>query len=117
MRYVSLGSLLFVSALVGLLACGEASLKVSTPTPTPSDEVDCTFATGVMEVLATRDCGNAGCHLDPGQASLTLVSGNLSSQALYGALMDPGGASQQASNCGGVLYEGRAAVRVAQNFL
>lgn len=100
-RYGVLAGLTLASAVVGLLACGEASLNVTTPTPTPDDQIDCTFRGGVKETFATRDCGNTGCHLDPGQAQLSLVSGTMSDDALYELLLDSGGTSQRNSNCGG----------------
>ena len=105
-RYALLAGLTVSCALAGLLACGEASLKVTTPTPTPDSSVDCTFRGGVKETFATRDCGNTGCHVEPspgnlGAAQLTLVSNSLSDDDLYDLLIDSGGSSQRNSNCAG----------------
>jgi len=100
-RFAFLAVLSVASATVGLLACGEASLKVSTPTPTPDDLVDCTFSVGVMETFATRDCGNVSCHIDPGTAQLTLLSTTMSNDEIYRLLLDSGGSSQRSSGCGG----------------
>lgn len=100
-RYSILAGLVLASVMVGLMACGEASLKVSTPTPPPDNDVDCTFRVGVMETFATRDCGNATCHIDPGQAQLTLLSTTMSENQIYDLLLDSGGTSQRNSNCFG----------------
>jgi len=100
-RFKSLAGLVSMTALAALAsaACGEASLKVSTPTPTPNQSVDCTFRGGVMETFVTRDCGNSSCHIEPGAAQLTLVSETMSEDEVYRLLLDSGGSSQRNSDC------------------
>lgn len=100
-RFRSLAGLASTAAAAALLsaACGEASLKVSTPTPTPNQSVDCTFRGGVVETFLTRDCGNLSCHLDPGAAQLTLASGIMDDDEIYRLLLDSGGTAQRNSDC------------------
>lgn len=97
-RFAILGALLVTSVSFSF-ACGEASLKVTRPTPTPDGSVDCTFSGGVMETFATRDCGNATCHGSPFTADLQLVSADLSNDELYHLLMNSGGSAQRAGDC------------------
>lgn len=99
-RSIPLAGLVVTAALAGLLSasCGEATVKVSTPTPTPNESVDCTFRGGVVETFVTRDCGNTGCHLQPGAAQLTLV-GPMDDDEIYRLLLDSGGTAQRNSNC------------------
>ena len=89
--------LLGTSVVFGL-ACGEASLNVTKPTPTP-DPVDCSFRGGVQEVFASRDCANVGCHFDPGIGQLTLASDTMSNGDIHELLLDSGGTTQRSSNC------------------
>ena len=100
-RFTSLAGLVCTTAAAALVsaACGEASLKVSTPTPTPNQSIDCTFRVGVVETFLTRDCGNLSCHLDPGQAQLSLASGTMDDDEIYRLLLDSGGTAQRNSDC------------------
>lgn len=97
-RFAVLGAV-FATSLAFSFACGEASLKVTKPTPTPDDSIDCSFSGGVMETFATRDCGNAGCHGQNFSAQLQLVSPDLSNDEIYDLLLDSGGIVQRTSNC------------------
>ena len=97
-RFSILGATFGVT-LAFSFACGEASLKLTKPTPTPDDSIDCTFSVGVMEAFLTEDCGNSGCHGQNPNAQLQLVSADVDIDEIYRMLMDSGGTLQRLSNC------------------
>ena len=90
---------LFATSVALSASCGEASLKLTKPTPTPDDSVDCTFSVGVMEAFLTEDCGNSGCHGPNPNAQLQLVNSDVDIDVIYQLLMDSGGTLQRLSNC------------------
>ena len=88
---------LVAASLAGLVACGEAALTLTTPTPTPDQTINCQFSVGVQDVFQTRDCANAGCHGNPGVASLTL--GGIPLNEMHHLLVNSGGTLQRSGGC------------------
>lgn len=95
-RLFALTCLAVTLAAASLTSCGEASVKLIEPTPTPG--LNFTFRGGVIPALKARDCARSSCHdYDGGSPSGQIPFGGntISAALLYTMIVTSGGTLQR----------------------